>query len=636
MNAKTLLAGARVLAGGYSAALFAFFVTARGDAPERWILGNALRDDEQRTLVGIVAAAIVASIAYVLFFLRRGREALIDASWEPFLLAPLALFPLYEVPVEPHVRLLAIAAVAALGGGALYLFATRSPRARLIDALDALPVDRAAPWIAGGMGLAHGIVMARLSARQFDMLWSGWDLAIYSQVHWNITTTFVPWSTTYTDQTFNHYAIHFSPIYHLTSLLYAVHRSPATLIWIENVALGLGALPAYLLARRVTGRAFVGLALAASYLLNPCAHGLAIHDFHEIVLFPPLMLALAWAVEAERSRRLVWALVALVLMIREDTPAYLVVYAAWLFVSGKRELGKKVFLASAAYLVVVHGALMPILRAGSPYVFDDRYAGLVRAGAKGKASVVQTLTTNAPYVLDYVVASPTKWEFVVLVLLPVVFLPLASRRALILLLPGFAFSLLSSFGAQYSIEFHYTAPILPFVYVTSIAALAALEKARPRTAIPLAAAALVATCLLAGKWGRSPVLNGPSIERKLDEHAAIYGDTAKAIHAAAASIPKDERCVKATGNLLPAVAERRRAYIVPWGRDCEWALIDYAPDARQAPSTNEAEIAWLVEKLRSGGYGIRYLDDRVVLVGKGEPQDRNAMFLERLEAISRR
>ena len=91
MNLRGWLAVGRILAGAYSAALFAFFVTARGDAGERWIVRNALDDAEQRVLVGFVAAAIVAALAYALFFLRRGRDALIDPSWEPFLLTPLRL-----------------------------------------------------------------------------------------------------------------------------------------------------------------------------------------------------------------------------------------------------------------------------------------------------------------------------------------------------------------------------------------------------------------------------------------------------------------------------------------------------------------------------------------------------------------
>ncbi len=628
-TASTFWSVIRVFAGFYGAATFAFYAAGNQDLVNRGILSNALSDGEQKRLTVLVVLGLALAAGWVVVTVRR--DALEAWSYAPFLLAPLGLWPTYEAYVEPFVRLVVVAAMAALSGVALLGFAERSPQRRVLDLGDHPAFVRAAPWVALAAGILHAVLMGRVAQRLVEELFVGWDVSIYTQVHWNISTTFVPWSTTYTDATFNHYAIHFSPIYHLTSLVYAFHRSPVTLVWVQAMAVGLGALPAYLLATRVTRSALAGLLTAFAYLLNPCAQGFSLYEFHEIVFFVPLMLTLAWAVEAERVGRWVWALVALLLMVREDVPAYLVVYGIWLVVSGRAAFGKKLVVVAGVYLVIVHGAVMPALRAGAPYVFDDRYSGLVRPGQVGKASIVSTIVTNVPYVLSYVFGVRDKWEFVTLLLLSVGFAPLASGRASILLVPGLAFSLLSSFSAQYAIVFHYTAPIMPFLYVTAL--VGAKRLGGERRAVPLAfvVAGLVATCLLAGKL-RSPVLNPGFVERELAARD-VYGAAAPAIRAAAASIPKDQTCVRATANLLPAVVERRRAYIIPNGKTCEWALIDYRRDGRHPPSTYAQEHAWLLEAVRSGEYGIRYLDDKVVLLGKGEPKERNAELVERLEAV---
>jgi uncharacterized membrane protein len=272
---------------------------------------------------------------------------------------------------------------------------------------------------------------------------------------------------------------------------------------------------------------------------------------------------------------------------------------------------------------------MPALRGSHGYVFDDRYAGLFRAGTSGKGSVLATLLTNPTYTLDYVIGMAPKWEFLALVFLPVLALPLFSRRALVLLLPGFAFSLLSAFPAQYSIDFHYTSPILPFLYLATIVALVRVEG---RTRVALAAAVLLATCLLSAKRGRSPILNAEVVNAEAAMKQSVYGDAAPKMHAAAAQIPKSA-CVRATGNLLPAVVERKRAYIVPFGRDCDYAFIDYRPEGRNGPSSYHDERAYLLERLQGTDFGVLYGDERVLLIGKGLAADRNAEFVSRLEAM---
>lgn len=113
--------------------------------------------------------------------------------------------------------------------------------------------------VALGIGIAHGSLLATIALSNYRSFNNGWDLAIYDQVHWNITDRGLPQSTLYSNDTINHFGVHFSPVYYFTALVYWLRRSADTLLVLENVALGMGALPLYCLAERVTGRPLVGL-----------------------------------------------------------------------------------------------------------------------------------------------------------------------------------------------------------------------------------------------------------------------------------------------------------------------------------------------------------------------------------------
>jgi uncharacterized membrane protein len=422
----------------------------------------------------------------------------------------------------------------------------------------------------------------------------GWDLAIYNQCISNIAFHGVPISTLYTDATLNHFGIHFSPLYYLLAIPYRFAPSALTLVVLQILALGLGALPLYALVARRIGP-WYGLVFAIAYLLNPITENIAMYEFHEIAFFVPLMLAALWAYDTERWKTF-WVFLVLALGVREDTAAYLLVFGFVLFWTGRRRLGVPVMVLSAVWLLVVYKGVMPWLRGGAPYFFDDRYKDL-----------------GHPWLL---LSSSARWIFVAQLFVTVAFLPLFSRRHMLLLLPGLAFSLLSSFFAQYSIRFHYTAPIFPFLYYT---ALVGLEYLRPSWRVALGGLMVAGSLFIGIRYGRNTD----------ERHTWNVYKAGPAINAAANAIPR-EASVRATGNLLPRVSGRKRVYILPWGSGSDYALVDYRLQGLHPPATWEQVRTMLRELLTSGQYGVVYGDDAVVLLGKGHSTLRNPEYLDRL------
>jgi hypothetical protein len=265
---------ARIGAGAYSAATFAYYVTVSPKVLDRGVVHNALDDAEQRGLTKALAVAMVLALVLVATLVFRGRREspserwrrLVDGSFAPFLLAPLGIWPLCEAAGPYYLHVVAITAMSALFGFALHSFAMHAPRAQLLEVLEAPRFTRAAPLLVLAIGVAHGILLATIAVSRIQTLASGWDLAIFAQVTWNIAHGGVPSSSMYFDEPINHYGVHFSPTHHVVALLYWARPTPTTLVVLSNLGVGIAALPAYLLGKQITGRTTIGFLLGIGYL----------------------------------------------------------------------------------------------------------------------------------------------------------------------------------------------------------------------------------------------------------------------------------------------------------------------------------------------------------------------------------
>ena len=134
------------------------------------------------------------------------------------------------------------------------------------------------------------------SQRYWSFQTFAWDLGIYNQGLW--TGTFAHRVLYYTADLPSGnpgtlLATHFSPVLFLLIPFYALAPNPSGLLVIQAVALGAGALPLYLIARRSgLPQGWAGL-VATAYLLSPVVMGVGWYDFHPEALLPATVL---WAV----------------------------------------------------------------------------------------------------------------------------------------------------------------------------------------------------------------------------------------------------------------------------------------------------------------------------------------------------
>ncbi len=150
---------------------------------------------------------------------------------------------------------------------------------------------------------------------------TGWDLGIFMQVLWN-TVHGRPFFYTYELSVVpsgNFLALHFSPILLLVAPFYALFPRAETLLILQSSALGFGAIPLYLLAKKVLNQRLIALTLASVYLLYPPLQGINWFDFHPEAFLVPLLLLTYYAVESNNVK-LLYTSVALALMVDEYAP----------------------------------------------------------------------------------------------------------------------------------------------------------------------------------------------------------------------------------------------------------------------------------------------------------------------------
>ncbi len=277
---------------------------------------------------------------------------------------------------------------------------------------------------------------------------------------------------------------HSSLVLFLVAPLYAVARHPLTLTTLQCVALALGALPVHALARRELGGGLVPLACAALYLLYPALGYTALYEFHPETLGTAALLA---AFAAYRAGRLAATLgfAGFALLGKEDVALPVAAFALVALVvdrPGRLRFAAGLAGLAASSLLLSFAVLKPLLGAG-----EVDYGQMYAQWGEGPAGVARGILGRPLEALLALVItegqlhdSVLKLQYHLHLLLPLLFLPLASPLTLAIVLPTLASHFLSWRPAQHTIFYQYTASVTPFVVAAAVLGLRNLLHRRPR------------------------------------------------------------------------------------------------------------------------------------------------------------
>jgi uncharacterized membrane protein len=305
-----------------------------------------------------------------------------------------------------------------------------------------------------------------------------------------------------------HATAHFDPILVILSPLYLLWPRAEFLLTLQAVWCGAGVIPVYLIGRQQLGSRVWGLVWALVYALHPALHGANLYEFHSLtLLLTPALFALYFLLSGKL--RLYYVMLAVMLLIREDVPLLLCFVGLYALISGEpghKRAGWITILASLVYFVVAKTVFMSaggvLTHGAGSYGYHYYYKAMIPNGL-GELDIFTTLLTNPAFVVS-LVAQKAKIHYLLVIFVPLLFLPAWGGRARVMLLYGLIFILLASRSAVYSTHFQYSAVLLPVAIALAPLGLRRLQEGRrkDRSLTPaIMGCVLVASLLVSWKHG---------------------------------------------------------------------------------------------------------------------------------------
>lgn len=271
---------------------------------------------------------------------------------------------------------------------------------------------------------------------------------------------------------------HVEPIVFLFAPIFALVRHPMVFVIVQSVALSSMAPLGYLLGCRFfDGRTSVLLSLAL--LLAPATSFVALHEFHPEALSAPLLLLMLYARTTGRLW-LHWFGFLAVLACKENMALLLAAYCAVLLViEWDRGLAALVrwyivpLVVAMTWFLLCTQFITPAFNSG-----NIDYLSLYSRLGKSAGEIVGNAITRPQLIGRALTQSLMHGNLVWGLLLPFCGLPLLRPRWLLISAPIFVQHLLSWRSSEWTIYFHYAAPLLPLMWIAAVEAIAVFRDRR--------------------------------------------------------------------------------------------------------------------------------------------------------------
>jgi uncharacterized membrane protein len=364
----------------------------------------------------------------------------------------------------------------------------------------------------------------------------------------------------------SHLAIHFTPILLVLAPLYLFFKGPLFLLFVQVLAVGLASIPLYLAAKHHFPDSKTALAAALIFLTyRPLLNGM-MYDFHPEMFFPLFIFSSYYFLAVRKKKTLFFLFVFLALGVKEDFAIYTLFYCLWLAVTKKewKKTAAWAVLLSALYVLLTFTVFIPFFRGqvhiGQAYEFLNKWQDYGQSPLEIlKHAVGQPLRVlkdlkplaNLGHLANY--------------FLPLLFLPLGSSAAL-LILPPLAVGWGSRIPTMASFGLHYGAALVPFLFLAMLLALERLQKKADKNPLArrLSRQWLVTLLLIASlgnfKWN----LLAPGKYRFIGEYPRITSCLDR--------IPADAS-LAAQSALIPHVAKRKAIFMLPATGEAEYILL---------------------------------------------------------------
>ncbi len=438
-------------------------------------------------------------------------------------------------------------------------------------------------------------MIAACGFRHLALETRAFDLGIFAQALWNTTQGHFLESSLKGGICL--LGDHFSPLLVLLAPLYRLWPAPESLLVVQPLISALCFFPLAQLALKISGNRKTVLVFCLIYFFYMPTRAALHEDFHPEVLVEPLMLwAFLWLAEGRKA--LFCLALALILAAKENMAGvtFMLGFYAFFF---KKERGVGAFwmIFSPLYLWLCVHVFIPSL-SGQPYLYSGFYRELAQGGVPALWGILK---------------DSDRWEYLVKVFGPVLFLPLFDFPSLLLTLPVLFQNLLSENATVRSMNYHYMTGLTPFVLLATLLGLEKIQRLewlRKR-----------ATFLLMGLLFSALLQSGAPEYFYGWQSASRVSARTRMIRAEMGKIPGD--AVLVTHNsLIPQAINRRQVYQFDYNdttSKTDMALrerADYVVFDAHFWEAGTAAPEIEKKKLLTKGYGIQFENDGFVLFKK--------------------
>ena len=361
---------------------------------------------------------------------------------------------------------------------------------------------------------------------------------------------------------------HVDPILVAFAPLWWIWPSPSMLLAAQAIAIALGALPVFWLARKHLGSERAALGFALAYLLYPAVQWLTLAEFHPVALACPLLLFAFWYLDEDRL--VPFAVFAgLAALTKEEIPLVIAAMGIWYALSRKRyRVGGAIAALGALTTAVSVKLVLPHFNEGASSSFYDRYGAL----GDSAGDILATVFTDPGRLLS-VAFDSEGIHYLADLLLPLVLLFAAAPLVLIAAIPELGLNLLSATDTQSSIHHHYTAGLIPPLFAAFVLGAGRLARGEQRRAIVLAGVAVAAALVANFRLGAIPLWRSLPGGSSYQAHMSHVSPHDRIAERALQLIP-DGDVVSATNSLGSRLSARRRFLSFPHVQDAEWIAAD--------------------------------------------------------------
>ncbi len=252
------------------------------------------------------------------------------------------------------------------------------------------------------------------------------------------------------------------------ALLYKIVPNIHWLFAVQAVALALGALPTFYLAKEAGLNKAQAVAMAAVYLLYPLVFNVNLFDFHPEVMALPAILA---AVLTARLGRIGWFCLCIIVILGCKAVLSLTVVAMgiWLLIFEKRRLYGAIAIGTGvAWFLIATQVIFPTFGVNQPSAVA-RYSYL----GNSLLEISRNLLLQ-PGIVFSRIFTQVNFGYIVLLVSPVIWgLSPQYLAPLLSAIPALILNLITDYKPQKDLIHQYSVPILPFLLLAVIANLAA-------------------------------------------------------------------------------------------------------------------------------------------------------------------